>query len=317
MIHRSAVKCLLFVLCVLVAGHAHAQTGQMLDEYGASPKSIAMGQAFTAMANDFSAAYYNPAGLTQIKGIVEMSLGIFYAKQNATADIASVPYRYDNDMPSEITGQRTNKGFIIGIASSLDVESLITAYPLFKRFAFGMVFWLNYPEMLTYDSGPEDYRPHFFRYDQGFALLAMVASAAVEITPWLSFGGGVFMNQNSFSRQEVFSAVNHSGYVPLPGWVAPLQAASGLSSSQDVPRCLLAGTKQVPPWQGAPDCQPRYRGSRRGAVGYRVERFRKYVYLQHCGVSAATAHGRPGRRADQRAFPGRGRDLEGVLRIRD
>ena len=227
MIHRSAVKYLLFALSILAAGEAHAQTGQMLDEYGASPKSTAMGQAFTAVANDFSAAYYNPAGLTQIEGIVEMSMGLFYAQQNATAAIEYVPYRSDNDMPSEITGQRTNKGFIIGMASSLDVPSLITAYPWFRRFAFGMVFWLNYPEMLTYDIGPEDYRPHFFRYDEGFSLLAMVASVGVEVTPWLSLGAGAFMSQNSFSRQEVYAALNYMG--TIPGWPADEVVGSRLS----------------------------------------------------------------------------------------
>ena len=203
---------------VMVAANAGAQTGLLLDEYGASPKSTAMGQAFTALANDFSAAYYNPAGLTQTKDVVEMSVGGFYAQQNATATIQYVPYRYDDDMPSEITGQRANKGFIIGIASSLDIPSLVTAYPWFRRLAFGMVFWLTFPEMLTYDVGPEPYRPHFFRYDEGFALMAMVASVAIEVTPWLSLGGGAFMSQKTYSRQEAYIAMNYMGTFPVPGW---------------------------------------------------------------------------------------------------
>ena len=224
---KSIITVLLLTVHVMIAAVARAQTGQMLDEYGASAKSIAMGQAFTAIADDFSAAYYNPAGLTQTKGVVEMSLGAFYAQQNATADIEYVPFRSDNDMPSEITGQRANKGFIIGIASSLDVHSLVKAYPWFRRLAFGMVFWLNYPELLTYDVGPEPYRPHFFRYDEGFSLLAMVASLAVEVTPWLSLGGGVFMSQKTYSRQEVYSAMNHMG--TIPGWPADEVFGSRLS----------------------------------------------------------------------------------------
>lgn len=222
-----AITLLLLAVHVMTTASARAQTGQLLDEYGGSPKSIAMGQAFTGIADDFSAAYYNPAGLTQTKGVVEMSMGIFYAKQNATADIEYVPFRSDNDMPSEITGQRTTKGFIIGIASSLDVPSLVKAYPWFRRFAFGMVFWLNYPELLSYDVGPEPYRPHFFRYDEGFALMAMVASVAVEVTPWLSLGGGAFMSQKTYSRQEVYSALNHTG--TIPGWPADDVFGSRLS----------------------------------------------------------------------------------------
>ena len=218
MIRKSAAIGLLLVLWLLAAGNAHAQTGQMLDEFGASPKSIAMGQAFTAIADDFSAAYYNPAGLTQTKGIMEMSLGLFYAKPSAKAVIEYVPFRYDNDLPAEITGEMESKGFIVGVASSLDVPSLIEAYPWFRRFAFGMLFWLNYPEMLTYDVGPEPYRPHFFRYDQGFALLAMVGSVAVEVTPWLSVGAGAFMSQKQYSRQTAYNAINYMG--TIPGWPA-------------------------------------------------------------------------------------------------
>lgn len=227
MIKKSAAVSLFLILGFLAAAETHAQTGQMLDEYGASPKSIALGQAFTAIADDFSAAYYNPAGLTQIKGVVEMSLGLFYANQNANASIEQVPYRFDNDMPGDITGQRENKGFIVGMASSLDVPSLIHAYPWFRRFAFGVVFWLNYPEMLTYDAGPEAYRPHFFRYDEGFALMAMVAAVGIEVTPWLSLGAGAFMSQNSFSRQEVYSALNYQG--TIPGWPADEVVGSRLS----------------------------------------------------------------------------------------
>ncbi len=224
---KKTVRLLLVSVGLLVAARAYGQTGQMLDEYGASPKSIAMGQAFTAIADDFSAAYYNPAGLTQTKGVVEMSMGAFYAQQNATAVMEYAPFRHDNDMPSEITGQRANKGFIIGIASSLDVPSLIKAYPWFRRLAFGMVFWLNYPELLIYDVGPEPYRPHFFRYDEGFALMAMVASVAFEVTPWLSLGGGAFMSQKTYSRQEVYSALNNMG--TIPGWPADEVFGSRLS----------------------------------------------------------------------------------------
>lgn len=216
MLRKPIAAGLLLVLRLLAASDTQAQTGQLLDEYGGSPKSIAMGQAFTAIADDFSAAYYNPAGLTQTKGVVEMAMGLFYAKPNAKAVIEYVPYRYDNDIPSEISGEMENKGFIIGIASSLDVPSLVEAYPWFRRLAFGMVFWLNYPEILTYDVGPEPYRPHFFRYDEGFSLMAMVASVGVEVTPWLSLGGGAFMSQKQYSRQTVYNAINYMG--TIPGW---------------------------------------------------------------------------------------------------
>jgi len=157
----------LAVLLVAWSGTGWTQTGQFLDEFGASCKSIAMGQAFTAVADDFSAAYYNPAGLTQLQSPMALTMGYYYAKPRAKAALESIPYRYDGDMPDEITGQRSSAGAIIGVASNLDIDSLVHAYPFFKRFAFGLVFWLNVPNMLSYDVGPEPYRPHFLRFDEG------------------------------------------------------------------------------------------------------------------------------------------------------
>jgi long-chain fatty acid transport protein len=225
------VRFFFLAVSIPLAGIAHAQTGQFFDEFGASAKSIALGQAFTAVADDFSAAYYNPAGLAQVKSPMEMTLGYFYAKPRAKATIESSPYRYDNDIPAQITEQRSSHGVIVGVASNMDVPSLIRAYPWFRRFSFGMVFWLNLPEILTYDTGPEPYRPHYFRYDEGFALMSMVGSAAFEITPWLSVGAGAFFSQKTYSRQEVYSAINYSNYLPfpLPGWVADEVIGSRLS----------------------------------------------------------------------------------------
>ena len=58
------------VMCLLLAGTAqlHAQTGSAGQggeflRYGVGARALAMGRAFTALANDASAVYWNPAGL--------------------------------------------------------------------------------------------------------------------------------------------------------------------------------------------------------------------------------------------------------------
>lgn len=43
-------------------------TGLQFLKIGVSARAIALGEAFTALANDASAIYYNPAGLTQLSG---------------------------------------------------------------------------------------------------------------------------------------------------------------------------------------------------------------------------------------------------------
>lgn len=40
------------------------------DTFGVGAKAAALGGAFTAYADDFSAIHYNPAGLTQTKGVI-------------------------------------------------------------------------------------------------------------------------------------------------------------------------------------------------------------------------------------------------------
>ena len=82
----KAIRVLLLPLAVLCAfGRASAQTGMFFDEFGAGFKSAAMGQAFTAVADDHSAAYYNPAGLPQTEKMFEFTAGYIYAKPRLRA----------------------------------------------------------------------------------------------------------------------------------------------------------------------------------------------------------------------------------------
>ena len=53
-------------------------TGLQFLEIGVSPRADAMGGAFTAISDDASAVYYNPAGLVQLEGRQVMISGIDY-----------------------------------------------------------------------------------------------------------------------------------------------------------------------------------------------------------------------------------------------
>jgi len=70
--NESRVRCLLLLLLTsyfLLLTFGFAQDGGVpgaLLNYGMSPRTIAMGKAFTGLADDQEAAYYNPAGLTQL-----------------------------------------------------------------------------------------------------------------------------------------------------------------------------------------------------------------------------------------------------------
>ena len=216
---KKALRFLFIVVSIIGSGQAYAQTPLYFDEFGASCKSIGMGQAFTAVADDYSAAYYNPAGLTQVDSIFAFTIGYYYSKPIAEATFTTMPYRYDNDMPRSLK-QGSAHGLIVGMTSNLEIDSVIKVLPLFKRFSYGMTYFLNLPVMVSYDLGPEAYRPHYFRYDAGYSLMNMALSLGVEITPWLSVGTGGFLSQDASANEDAFSAVNRSNYIPFPGFVA-------------------------------------------------------------------------------------------------
>lgn len=63
-VHRVSVILLLMVVAMSPAGDALAALSNTM---GAGAKATSLGGAFTAIADDFSATYYNPAGLATVK----------------------------------------------------------------------------------------------------------------------------------------------------------------------------------------------------------------------------------------------------------
>jgi len=198
---KTACVLLFLVVATGLPRTAAAQTGLFFDEFGGGYKATAMGQAFTAVADDYSAAYYNPAGLTQIRGIFENATGYIYAKPQVSARFPTAP-------GINIHGQPSSRGMFTGIASSLDIEQTLKVYPWFRRFAFGLISWMNLPEIMQYHAGPIASRPHYLRHDMRFQLMATVISLGFEVMPWLSVGAGIIPSIDSTADQDNFAAVN-------------------------------------------------------------------------------------------------------------
>ncbi len=79
----------LAVLVVLVFSASSAMAGGFrLPEAGA--KAMGMGFAFTAQANDPSAIYFNPAGITQLEGN-NVKVGVTYIKENGATFTGTTP----------------------------------------------------------------------------------------------------------------------------------------------------------------------------------------------------------------------------------
>jgi long-chain fatty acid transport protein len=79
---------LLVLLVLLFTASTSFAAGFRLPEAGA--KAMGMGFAFTAQADDPSAIYFNPAGLTQLKG-QNVMLGVTYARENGGEFTGTTP----------------------------------------------------------------------------------------------------------------------------------------------------------------------------------------------------------------------------------
>ena len=91
---RSAIAELLFMdrmfsTCLLVFFFTvvlHSPVyATVFDTYGCGVRATAMGGAFTAVADDYSAAFYNPAGLAQRTGH-QFYLDFFYSKPDFSVE---------------------------------------------------------------------------------------------------------------------------------------------------------------------------------------------------------------------------------------
>ncbi len=85
-------KSLLFFLCLGFLFTARAQNKvisedifNMGSELGIGARAIGLGGAFTGIADDYSAIYWNPAGLAQVRRM-EMNIGFSHNSFNADAD---------------------------------------------------------------------------------------------------------------------------------------------------------------------------------------------------------------------------------------
>lgn len=106
---------LLFPLEVLASGFAFSDQ---------DAKANAMGGAFTAQADNPSAVYYNPAGITQLEGL-QVSANVDYAICNAAFD-------------SNGTSAAGSRGKTDGVQGEYLIPSLFSTYKLNDQFSVGL-----------------------------------------------------------------------------------------------------------------------------------------------------------------------------------
>ncbi len=194
LMHRLRATSFLFLLLSAISlafpsPRLQAQTPLFFDELGAGPRATAMGQAFTAVADDPSAAYYNPAGLVQIQTPLFLTMGYQYAKPKVWVKMepAELNLRQDDFNQTE---DLSSRGLYVGFASNLGEASYFEDIPIANRVSFGVSIFLNLPEINEFWNPQWDTDPYVLRYNKRWVLLSMAISVAFQCTDWLSVGVG-------------------------------------------------------------------------------------------------------------------------------
>lgn len=145
------------------AARAHAP-----DTYGFGARPTALGGAVTADATDFSAVYYNPAGLVGAPG-PSLAVGYQYSKNDL----------YLNDGDAKVPSVR-------GLAGGIVVPGRLFGLPV----AFGVATYLPDTGLSTIRALKQE-TPRWELYDDRLSITFIAAGIAVRPVSFLEIGGGV------------------------------------------------------------------------------------------------------------------------------
>jgi long-chain fatty acid transport protein len=151
----------------------HPVTAGPFDIYGIGSRSISLGGAATAAADDYTALFYNPANLVLRKRI---HLGAELLTAVPFLDIA--PTRGDSQPePIEADGSTgIGLGVLFPLGGKLDY-----------RFAFGLMIYLPTDQLLHVDA-LDPLIPRWYLWESLADKLQILAGVGAEVTPWLRLG---------------------------------------------------------------------------------------------------------------------------------
>ncbi len=162
---RTLIRAVFVLVFVLVAARASAQP---MDTYGVGSRSIAMGGAVSADVSDFSANYYNPAGLARGEQL-RISVGWFGAIHDLRV----------NDISSNVDP-------LHGAVMGLVVPGRLGDF----RFAFGLIVNLPDDAVSRTRSLPHA-QPRWELYDNRGHRTYLATHLAIRPFDWLLIGGGI------------------------------------------------------------------------------------------------------------------------------
>ena len=173
-------KTLPVVLVLLFIASTSFAAGFRLPEAGV--KAMGMGFAFTAVADDPSAIYFNPAGLTQLKG-QNVMLGVTYVRENGGEFSGTTPLTFNGEtFDSRTETQKSLNFFIPNAYYTRTTNSGNVAYGvgIFAPFGLGQEYK---------DKDSSIFRNQTTKID--LQTIVINPTIAFNITEFLSVGGGI------------------------------------------------------------------------------------------------------------------------------
>ncbi|MDP8256976.1 MAG: hypothetical protein P9M14_14595 [Candidatus Alcyoniella australis] len=219
-------------LCALIVclALAPAALGSPLDLYGFGARANAMGSAFTAVADDWEAIYYNMAGMTQISGY-QVSAGFMamYPKLSMELQPAKSATRSEAQQLADLANEQED----VPLVSGYTIGAALKLHPML---AYGVGLYLPEARGVIIRFKPLDSRkPTFLMHENRSKRICILTGAAFEPLPGLSFGAGA----------SIFLRIEGSAYVPLqldnsnlsldPGNPAPEPIRSGIDVELSLP----------------------------------------------------------------------------------
>ena len=184
------MRLLLTIIFTGLGSLTHAQPERIIGNFsGLGVRAMGLGGAYVAVADDFSASYWNPAGLAQI---TERNLNVtFFRKSHVNKSVF-------NGTRDNI--QLSNTGF-----SSM---GFIYPYPVYQG---SLVFAIGFNQVADLDWGLRQtgfdrldslQTRHQFQHEGQLTLSSV--SAAVDVSPFISFGGTLgFVGGEDRHRNEL------------------------------------------------------------------------------------------------------------------
>ena len=176
---RRALAALAFVLA---AAPARANP---LDTFGFGSRGTAMGDAQVADSADFSANYYNPAGLARARGF-EIAVGYF----RATHEL-------------ETNGKNNAVDPVAGLVGGLVLPGRLFHVPI----AFGLGLHVPDDRLSRVRDLPQT-QPRWELYDNRNQRLYLAANLAFEPWPWLDIGGGLSFMASTEGTLDISGEAN-------------------------------------------------------------------------------------------------------------